>query len=70
MDTIHTIDLRSVTVTRPTPGMQAAMAGAPLGDDVFGDDPTVNLLQATLAERLGFEAGLFCPTGTKAICWR
>ncbi|BDT69020.1 low specificity L-threonine aldolase [Comamonadaceae bacterium OS-1] len=60
------IDLRSDTVTRPTPGMQAAMASAPLGDDVFGDDPTVNLLQATLAERLGFEAGLFCPTGTQS----
>ncbi|MBC7681685.1 MAG: low-specificity L-threonine aldolase [Ferruginibacter sp.] len=60
------IDLRSDTVTRPTPGMQAAMARAPLGDDVFGDDPTVNLLQATLAERLGFEAGLFCPTGTQS----
>ena len=61
-----TIDLRSDTVTRPSPGMQAAMASAPLGDDVFGDDPTVNLLQATLAERLGFEAGLFCPTGTQS----
>lgn len=63
---MHTIDLRSDTVTRPTPGMQAAMASAPLGDDVFGGDPTVNLLQATLAERLGFEAGLFCPTGTQS----
>ncbi|WP_394789190.1 low-specificity L-threonine aldolase [Rhodoferax sp.] len=60
------IDLRSDTVTRPTPAMRAAMAAAPLGDDVFGDDPTVNLLQATLAERLGFAAGLFCPTGTQS----
>lgn len=58
------IDLRSDTVTRPTVAMLAAMTSAPLGDDVFGDDPTVNRLQAVLAERLGFEAGLFMPTGT------
>ncbi len=58
------IDLRSDTVTRPTPAMREAMMSAPLGDDVFGDDPTVNRLQAVLAERLGFEAGLFMPTGT------
>jgi threonine aldolase len=60
------IDLRSDTVTRPTPGMRAAMEAAPLGDDVFGDDPTVNLLQARLAEELGFEAALFFPTGTQS----
>ena len=60
------IDLRSDTVTRPTPGMIKAMAEAPLGDDVFGDDPTVNRLQAVMAERAGKEAGLFLPTGTQS----
>ncbi|MEW5738869.1 MAG: low-specificity L-threonine aldolase [Myxococcota bacterium] len=60
------IDLRSDTVTRPTPGMREAMARAEVGDDVFSDDPTVNRLQATLAERLGFEAGLFFPSGTQS----
>ena len=60
------VDLRSDTVTRPTAGMRAAMAAAPLGDDVFGDDPSVNALQAALAERLGFEAALFMPTGTQS----
>jgi threonine aldolase len=59
------IDLRSDTVTRPTQGMREAMAHAAVGDDVFGDDPTVNRLQAVLAERLGFEAALFFPTGTQ-----
>ncbi|HEY8024970.1 MAG TPA: low-specificity L-threonine aldolase [Burkholderiaceae bacterium] len=62
----QTIDLRSDTVTRPTPAMRAAMLDAAVGDDVFADDPTVNLLQASLAERLGFEAGLFCPSGTQS----
>lgn len=60
------IDLRSDTVTRPTAAMRAAMAAAEVGDDVYGDDPTVNRLQAVLAERLGFEAGLFCPSGTQS----
>ncbi len=60
------VDLRSDTVTQPTGGMRAAMASAPLGDDVFGDDPSVNALQAALAERLGFEAALFMPTGTQS----
>jgi threonine aldolase len=60
------IDLRSDTVTQPTPGMRAAMMAAPLGDDVYGDDPSVNALQADLAERLGFEAALFMPTGTQS----
>lgn len=60
------IDLRSDTVTRPTAAMRAAMAPAEVGDDVFGDDPTVNRLQAVLAERLGFEAGLFLPTATQS----
>ncbi len=60
------VDLRSDTVTRPTPGMQAAMMAAPLGDDVFGDDPSVNALQDKIAQMLGFEAALFMPTGTQS----
>ncbi|SDI80113.1 low-specificity L-threonine aldolase [Pseudomonas abietaniphila] len=58
------IDLRSDTVTQPTAGMRDAMACAPLGDDVYGEDPTVNTLESWLAERLGFAAALFVPTGT------
>lgn len=58
------IDLRSDTVTQPTAGMRDAMARAPLGDDVYGEDPTVNTLESWLAERLGFAAALFVPTGT------
>src|ERR1700691_6296027 len=61
-----TIDLRSDTVTRPTAAMRAAMAAAEVGDDVFGDDPTVNRLQAVAAERFGFESALFFPTGTQS----
>jgi threonine aldolase len=60
------IDLRSDTVTRPTPGMRAAMAAAEVGDDVYGDDPTVNRLQAVAAERFGFPAALFFATGTQS----
>jgi len=60
------IDLRSDTVTQPTPAMREAMSAAPLGDDVFGDDPSVNALQEDLAARLGFEAALFMPTGTQS----
>jgi len=60
------IDLRSDTVTQPTAAMQAAMAVAELGDDVFGDDPTVNALQARIATMLGKEAALFVPTGTQS----
>jgi threonine aldolase len=60
------IDLRSDTVTQPTAAMQAAMAAAELGDDVFGDDPTVNALQARIANLLGKEAALFVPTGTQS----
>jgi threonine aldolase len=60
------IDLRSDTVTRPTPGMRAAMAAAEVGDDQFGEDPTVNLLQRRMAELLGKEAALWLPTGTMA----
>ena len=60
------IDLRSDTVTQPTAGMREAMMAAPLGDDVFGDDPTVNALQERIAAMLGFEAALFVPTGTQS----
>ncbi|MCC6831942.1 MAG: low-specificity L-threonine aldolase [Thermoleophilia bacterium] len=59
------VDLRSDTVTRPTPAMLAAMTTAPLGDDVFGDDPTVNALQDRIAAILGKEAALFVPSGTQ-----
>ena len=60
------IDLRSDTVTKPTPAMRAAIAAAPVGDDQFGEDPTVNLLQQRVAELLGKEAALWLPTGTMA----
>ncbi len=63
---MSTLDFRSDTVTLPTPAMRAAMMEAPLGDDVFGDDPTVIALQDSLAARLGFAAALFCPTGTQS----
>ncbi len=58
------IDLRSDTVTRPTPRMLEAMAAAAVGDDVLGDDPTVNHLQEKAADLFGVEAALFCPSGT------
>lgn len=60
------IDLRSDTVTQPTADMRAAMAAAPVGDDVFGDDPSVNALQDYLAEQLGFAAALFVSSGTQS----
>ena len=60
------VDLRSDTVTRPTAAMRAAMFEAPLGDDVFGADPSVNALQEKIAALLGFEAALFVPTGTQS----
>jgi threonine aldolase len=60
------IDLRSDTVTRPTPAMRAAMAAAEVGDDVFADDPSVNALQERIAAMLGKEAALFVPTGTQS----
>ena len=60
------VDLRSDTVTQPTAAMREAMMAAPLGDDVFGDDPTVNALQERIASALGFEAALFVPTGTQS----
>src|SRR5271157_2100525 len=58
------VDLRSDTVTQPTPAMRKAMAEAPVGDDVYGEDPTVNRLQAMAAERMGKQAGLFVASGT------
>ena len=60
------VDLRSDTVTRPTPAMREAMMAADLGDDVFGDDPTVNALQERVAAELGKEAALFMPSGTQS----
>jgi threonine aldolase len=60
------IDLRSDTVTKPTPAMRKAIAGAEVGDDVYGEDPTVNALQEKVAKLLGKEASLFVPTGTMA----
>ncbi len=62
----QSIDLRSDTVTRPTPEMRAAMAAAEVGDDVYGEDPTVNRLQAVAAELTGKEGALFMPSGTMA----
>ncbi len=61
---MHLIDLRSDTVAMPTPEMRQAMAAAPLGDDVFGDDPTVNRLLEVAAKRLGKAAAVFVPSGT------
>lgn len=66
MTSTRPIDLRSDTVTQPTAAMRAAMMAAPLGDDVFGDDPSVNALQDQIAAMLGFEAALFVPTGTQS----
>jgi threonine aldolase len=63
---VSLVDLRSDTVTRPTPGMREAMASAPVGDDQFGEDPSVNLLQERVADLLGKEAALWLPTGTMA----
>ncbi len=63
---MHWIDLRSDTVTRPTPAMREAMLHAQVGDDVYGEDPTVNALQDRLAADLGFQAGLFLPSGTQS----
>jgi threonine aldolase len=60
------IDLRSDTVTRPTPAMREAMANAEVGDDVYGEDPTVNALEAEVADLFGHEAAMFTPTGSMA----
>lgn len=59
-----TLDLRSDTLTKPSAGMREAMYAAPLGDDVFGEDPTVNALEEKIASLFGKEAALFCPSGT------
>ncbi len=64
--TDHLIDLRSDTVTKPTPAMRAAMLAAEVGDDVYADDPTVNRLQERMAEMVGMEAALFMPSGTQS----
>lgn len=66
MDEKYIVDLRSDTVTRPSAAMRAAMAAAPVGDDVFGEDPSVNELQRRAAELMGKEAALFVPSGTMA----
>jgi threonine aldolase len=58
------IDFRSDTVTKPTPGMLQAMMNAPVGDDVFGEDPTINELESKVADLFGMEAAIFCPSGT------
>ena len=63
-EVLDLIDLRSDTVTRPTPEMRAAMAAAEVGDDVYGEDPTVNRLEQRAAEITGKEASVFVPTGT------
>jgi threonine aldolase len=63
---MHVIDLRSDTVTRPTRAMREAMLAAEVGDDVYGEDPSVNALQQRLADDLGFDAGLFVPSGTQS----
>ena len=60
------VDLRSDTVTQPTPAMREAMLAAPLGDDVFGDDPSVLALQERIAALTGKQAALFMPTGTQS----
>ncbi len=65
-DRIVLADLRSDTITRPTAGMRAAIAGAAVGDDVYGEDPTVHALESRTATMLGHEAGLLLPTGTMA----
>ena len=62
---MHYIDLRSDTVTKPTPEMRTVMAEAPVGDDVFGDDPTVNRLEESAAAMFGKEAAIFAPSGTQ-----
>ena len=59
------IDFRSDTVSWPTPEMREAMATAPVGDDVFGEDPSINELEALAADKLGKEAGLFVTSGTQ-----
>jgi threonine aldolase len=71
MNERRVVDLRSDTVTLPTPAMRQAMFEAELGDDVYGEDPTINQLESLAADRLGKEAGLFVPSGTMAnlVCF-
>jgi len=66
MTSSKTIDLRSDTVTKPSVGMRQMMAAAEVGDDVYGEDPTVNSLESRVASLFGKEAALFCPTGSMA----
>ena len=66
MSRMHLVDLRSDTLTKPSAGMREAMANAEVGDDVYGEDPTVNSLESRVAQLLGHEAGLFAPTGSLA----
>ena len=66
MNAATPIDLRSDTVTRPSPAMRSAIAAADVGDDQYGDDPTVNTLQERIAALLGKEAALWLPSGTMA----
>ena len=66
MNPLSIVDLRSDTLTKPTPGMRAAMFAAAVGDDVFGEDPSINALEARVAGLLGKEAALFVPSGTMA----
>ncbi|HEY8574979.1 MAG TPA: beta-eliminating lyase-related protein [Devosia sp.] len=63
-------DFRSDTVTKPSAGMRQAMAEAEVGDDVFGDDPTVNRLEQRMAAMLGKDAAIFVPSGTQSNSWR
>ena len=63
---MKTIDFRSDTVTKPSKAMLAAMLSAEVGDDVYGEDPTVNKLEAMIAERAGKEAAIFAPSGTQS----
>ena len=64
MSELRPLELRSDTFTKPTPAMLAYMQAAPVGDDVFGEDPSINSLEEKTAKMFGFEAGLFCPSGT------
>jgi threonine aldolase len=66
IETMKTIDLRSDTVTKPTAAMRSTMAAAEVGDDVYGEDPTVNRLEALAADKLGFEAALYVSSGTQS----
>lgn len=66
VESARVVDLRSDTVTRPTEAMRAAMFAAPVGDDVYGEDPSVNALEALAAEMIGHESALFLPSGTQS----